>query len=759
MNAPLPFLPVFEPPHDPTSLLLNGHVGWRSASPGKLSDVQADPCNGTLKLAYLPGAARTLAEASGSLGGLRLPGNAAFGPDGSLYLLDKKRHQLRRFDPCTCAFEVVPCTGGQGGGPRELRDPGDIAICGGNLFIADTGIENAPAPDACDDVDAVNKALQRENHRISVFSFKGFALRGHLRPPAKELPWRPVSIAFDSLSRAWVADRLGRLHRFAPSGQWELAFRCASNASHVAIDRCDRVYVVTADNSPQCVAFDKQGRPAAMPKTPADAQHGFAPVDVPVDAKGNLDLRDRCRQSAKTHDACECRDNTQVSGWFDLNGDPLARAPLGPAKIYVTTGTYLSEALDSRIAQCQWHRVILKGELPQGTRVEVRTFTSEVVYSEDELAQFGAWQSAAIAQTLDDDAQWDCLVRSMPGRYLWLELELSGTGAATPLIESIVIEFPRISARRLLPAVFGAEPVSADFTDRFLALYDTTLRSLEHEVDTGARLYDADSAPAAPLSPRGVDFLTWLASWVGLTFDRNWDVTTRRRLLKSAGSLFDKRGTRAGLREQLLLLLGWNHRRGCAPLAHPLHKCTPEPANCVPIECPPWQAPALILEHFCLRRWLRLGAGRLGEQAVLWGNKIVNRSQLNANAQAGVSKLVMTPDPDRDPFLVHAHQFSVFLPARCRDADSLRKSFETLLRNEAPAHTQYSLQFVEPRFRIGVQSMLGFDSVIAALPQGFALGATPLGPASVLTSPPHLAGGPGIAVGKEGRMGTTAVLS
>ena len=759
MNAPLPFLPIPEPPHDPTSLLLNAHVGWRTASPGKLVDLQMDPCDGALKLGFLPETARKLGEASGSLGGLRLPGNVALGPDDSLYLLDRKRSHLRRFDPCTCTFEVVQCTGGEGGGARELRNPGDIAVCGGNLFIADTGAEKAPEPDACADEAAFNKAIQHENHRISVFSLKGFALRGHLQPPPKELPWRPVSIAFDSLSRAWVVDALGRLHRFAPSGQWEIAFACAPRGAHIVIDRFDHVYVVTADSPPGFFAFDKEGKPTPPPRLLADVSRGFPPPKVSVDAHGNLDLRAWCGNQGHTKNSCACPENTPVSGWFDSNGDPLAKAPASPLKIYVSSGIYRSEALDSRIAQCQWHRVIFRGALPQGARIAVRTFTSEVLYTKDELDQFGAWQDGATAQALDEDGQWDCLVRSGAGRYLWLELEFAGNGTATPVLESVVIEFPRISLRRLLPAVFGAEPVSADFTDRLLALYDTTFRSVEHQVDTGARLYDADSAPATPLTARGMDFLTWLASWVGTTFDRNWDVATRRRLLKSAGSLFDRRGTRTGLREQLLLLLGWTQRRGCAPLPHPASKCMPEPANCAPIECPSWEAPALILEHFCLRRWLRLGAGRLGEEAVLWGNRIVNRSQLNANAQTGVSKLVMTPDPDHDPFLVHAHQFSVFLPARCRDSDQLRKSFATLLRNEAPAHTRYALHFVEPRFRIGVQSMLDFDSVIAALPQGFPLGLTPLGPASVLTSPPHLAGGPAIAVGKEGRLGTTAVLS
>jgi hypothetical protein len=184
----------------------------------------------------------------------------ACGPDDSLYLLDRKRSQLRRFDPCTCKFEVVPCTGGQGGGARELRNPGDIAVCGGNLFIADTGVEKAPEADACDDESALTKAIQRENHRISVFSLKGFALRGHLRPPPKELPWRPVSLAFDSLSRAWVVDALGRLHRFAPSGQWEIAFACAGQVAHIAIDRFDHVYVATAESPPPGSCFRQAGR-------------------------------------------------------------------------------------------------------------------------------------------------------------------------------------------------------------------------------------------------------------------------------------------------------------------------------------------------------------------------------------------------------------------------------------------------------------------------------------------------------------------
>ena len=159
------------------------------------------------------------------------------------------------------------------------------------------------------------------------------------------------------------------------------------------------------------------------------------------------------------------------------------------------------------------------------------------------------------------NGEWDCLVRSGGGRFLWLRLEFRGNGKVTPRLDSIEIEFPRISLRRYLPAVFGEEPVSADFTDRFLSLFDTTLRSIETKLDQQARYFDPLSAPAERDPKTGIDFLTWLASWIGLTLDRHWPEAKRRKFLKQAGRLFDLRGTREGLWRELLLLSGYGAER------------------------------------------------------------------------------------------------------------------------------------------------------------------------------------------------------
>lgn len=738
MTPSLPRIPG--PPHDPRSLLLNGIIGFRAIAPAPGQRAAAvDPACCALALPRLPAALRDLAESSGSLGGVRLPSNVALGPDGGVYLLDRARVELKRFDPCTCRFAKVPCLG-EGGGARELRNPGGIAIACSNLYVCDTGSDQAP--------------LDAENHRVSVFALKGFALRGHLMPPPSKRPWNPVAVAVDSLGRVWVGDTLGWLHRFTPNGAWERSWPMAPAPQHLAIDCRDRVYVVAPGMVPAVRVLDADARPVAdPPRGPDDVRTAFPVLRFPVDPMGRLWLESCCDPR------CATKTDAKADLVFDLAGDPIEVRPVA-TPVYEPNAMYRSAALDSHIAQCVWHRVVLFGALPAGTRVRVRAYAADEQPTGSELDELAVWRECAVAEAFDGGSRWDCLVRAEPGRYLWLELLLEGNGAATPLVGAIVVEFPRVSLRRFLPAVFGMEPVSADFTDRFLALFDTTLRSIERKVDDMAQLFDPASAPAEPADARRLDFLSWLGSWLGIAVDRNWDVATRRRVLKRAGALFDRRGTVRGLREQLLLLLNFAGHAPCAGEAPACGRCSPAPRNCGP-EPEPSRAelPPLVLEHFHLRRWLRVGAGRLGDDAVLWGERIVGRTRLGANAQTGRTRLDRSPDPEHDPFLVHANQFSVFVPARCRDADRTRRALENLVRAEAPAGTRGYLEFVEPRFRIGIQSMLGFDAVVGAVPQGITLGATPLGAASILTAPPHLQGGPSIALGKEGRIGTTTRLA
>jgi phage tail-like protein len=740
-SAFLPLIP--QPPHDPTSLLLNGRVGWRAKLDPKF--LMQSGLELSLTLALTSESQRTLTEASGSFGGLTVPGNVAVGPDGGIYLLDTQHAQLKRFDPCSCQFVTIPCFGGVGSAPRQLRNPHGISICSGNLFVCDT-----------------------DNQRISVFSLHGFVLRGQWRPPASSplaKTWKPYALTFDQHGRLYVTDSGNSgIHRFSPAGQWETCFTGFGSVTWITSDCRDRLYVVVAGDPPSVRIVNPDGKSAPVASSVDELSPLFPRLPFVVDAKGLLHLGPLCapadKPTCREAQSPRKRPSTQAteSGVFDLSGNLVSN--VSPTTVqYVTKGEYYSVGLDSELYRCRWHRVILRGEIPAGARVMVSTYAAEAELTEEQVRNLGdAWETNLTASEMQK-SEWDCLIRSGGGRYLWLKLELRGNGKVTPRIDSVEVEFPRVSLRRYLPAVFGEEPVSADFTDRFLGLFDTTLRSVEKTLDQQARYFDPLSTPAERDRKTGADFLSWLASWIGLILDRHWPEVKRRQFLKQASRLYDLRGTRGGLWRELVLFLGLDEK-GCGDGEQPRDRCRPAPRNCAPVLPPTctWQPPPLILEHFKLRRWLFLGAGRIGDQAVLWGKRIVNRSQLDETAQVDRTQLLTTQDPLRDPFHVYAHKFTVFVPASCRASDASRKALENLLRSAQPAATRAHIEYVEPRFRIGFQSTIGFDSVVARYPAGVTLNETPLGRSSVLTEPPHKQGGPSLEIGKQARIGATTKL-
>jgi phage tail-like protein len=754
MNARIDLPPVPEPPHDPYSLLLAGSVGrepgrgwrWRDAN-----GVEINAPSKALMLEPAPGVERLMTEPAGSFGGLRPPLNVALAPGGEVYLLDPATSELKRFDPCTCRFAPVPCSKDR----VALQEARGLAICAGYVFVAESGAG-----------------------RVRRYALDGFIPAGAVTLPRAERdklaakPWSPVALAFDGKGCLYVSDpRNLRIDRFEPGGRWlgqvaaevpswALAFDCRG-VLHASIAPGRVLHLPTpggvggarwefteAGGLPAPYVARLAGAAFQRVDPRAEGARHFGVPPLAVDARGFLHF--------------ECCDGERI---FDARGEALREEARSRADLYLRRGEFFTQALDSGIESCPWHRVELRGAIPPGCSVAVRTLCAEIALEDAELAGAGAWQEEAVALAMDGE-RWDCLVKNRPARYLWLKLDLRGDGAHSPRIDAIVLEYPRIGLRRHLPAVYGADPVGADFTDRFTAIYDRTLRSIEERLDRLPALFDPLSAPAK--SKGGApDFLSWIASWIGVAFGSGWPEARRRRYLKEVTLLQGERGTARGLRRQLLLFLGFDLAYGGCPAERPLRRCVPAPLNCGPKPAlTPAVAPPLILEHFKLRRWLVAGRGHLGDDSVLWSRRIVGRSDLSGaepppeqsgNAQVGVSRLVGIPDPLRDPFHVFAHKFSVFVPARVRDCDAERRALEQLMAREAPAHTCYELRYVEPRFRVGVQAMLGLDSVIARTPRGVRLDGMPLGEASVLDAPPGRRG-PRLSVG-DARVGTTTVLT
>jgi phage tail-like protein len=97
---------------------------------------------------------------------------------------------------------------------------------------------------------------------------------------------------------------------------------------------------------------------------------------------------------------------------------------------------------------------------------------------------------------------------------------------------------------RYLPAIYQED----ELMGRFLMLFESFWAPIEQQIDHLSLYFDPRMTPP--------DFLPWLASWINLVLDEGWPEERRRLLLRSAASLYRKRGTRRGLEEYLGIYTG-----------------------------------------------------------------------------------------------------------------------------------------------------------------------------------------------------------
>lgn len=699
---------------------LDPRVGWRR---GQRDDRVS--AGSTLRLRRIPGSGRPLVDAAGSFGGLADVTGMTIAADGTVYVLDARTPALYRFDPCA-GWDRVPCVAGHGAQPGEVRDPNGLALAPwGDLYVADTG-----------------------NRRVQILTVRGWRVREVLGPlplgPGGE-EWEPFDVVVTPRGRVVVSDRAnGLLAVVDRRGQLVTTydgtgegFAPLRRPTHLAADRGGRLYVVQeGDDAVTVLAPD--GRPLERLQRHDEAGGRFCPGPVGVDDEGNVLVADTSSGRLHVFGTPEV-----AAGWRpEVNCQPcgldaVAVGPDGRARVaggarprveeldlterLELEGSFTSTALDSSTYRCRWHRIVVHADVPGGTYLTVRTFTSEAPKSDDEVAALpdNRW-SEAVLHDQRDGAAWDCLVRSPEGRFLWLRLGFEGTGAATPEVHAVVVSYPRQTSTDYLPGVYRRQPDGDDFVERFLAIFDRTFADLAAEVADLARYADPQATPAG--EDGAADFLSWLASWVGLSLDRHWPVDRRRQLVAEASWLFAHRGTVAGLRRHLEVYLGYAPR---------------------------------ILEHFRLRDWLHTGSGRLGDCSRLWGDAIVNRLQLDVHAELGRVQLIDTHDPLRDPFWVYAHTFTVFVPGE--DSDGVRRhALERIIALAKPAHTRAVLRVVEPRMRVGT-AMVGLDTVVGAYPERTVEGSSRLGYDSVLGTDPDPYQPPGLQIGTR-RIGADTLI-
>lgn len=223
-----------------------------------------------------------------------------------------------------------------------------------------------------------------------------------------------------------------------------------------------------------------------------------------------------------------------------------------PQPRYLRSASIATTPWDSGLAACVWHRVALDLRLPPGTGIRIETRAADDPADLPHLpwrtepgparSPVGSELPWRVSTSATDAASgtWATLLQAAHGRWLQLRITLSGDGKQTPLLRGLRAWFPRFSyAREYLPPVYRADPPSADFLDRFLALFEGEFTRWEERIAAAQWLFDARTAPPGTLD--------WLASWVGLVFDPATDEARQRLLIRHAMTSHARRGTVPGL--------------------------------------------------------------------------------------------------------------------------------------------------------------------------------------------------------------------
>lgn len=376
-------------------------------------------------------------------------------------------------------------------------------------------------------------------------------------------------------------------------------------------------------------------------------------------------------------------------------------ATSGPAAPRVRDGTVTTYRLDSGAYRTRWGRLFLDACLPRGTSVGVRFLTSDedevrdplvatppargaravrhedrtpplpsqtlLATTADATALFrrptGREQVWAPAPAGDDTAfqTYEAPVAAAPGRYLWLQIALTGTARVSPRVRAVRVERPGHALLRALPRSWSRAEADADFLHRYLSPAEGLLHELDRRAAARAALVDPGAVSA--------ELLAWLAGFAGLVLDERWPETARRALVAQAYELFRRRGTRETLIRTLAIYLGfrpgiverWQLRGlggavlGTAPQVDPAGACP-----------------------------------RVPDAAVGAGARVTGT--LGRFAVGGAA-------PGQDSYTGSAHRFTVLVPGHLTDAQ--RAVVRSILDDHRPAHTLYELCELGPGMRVG----------------------------------------------------------
>lgn len=727
---------------------LNREGRWRGHHWSGL-EVGAD---GALRLKALP---LLDGPPSDQIGALPLPdgpAGIAVDLDGTIFFSDPQGNRVWRIDGCDGALAPAPCMGGEGRTPGQFHVPRGLLLLKRRkaLLVADSG-----------------------NHRIQVFDSGSAQLLEIWGQPASadnplpsSLPGRfdtPWALASDSSGNVYVVDYGSmRVQKFDALGQVVTSFWTTlatagilSQPNDVAVSETNGdVRVCIADAASRTVfVVDVTGRPV-LDGNGHPLSFGGAQISEPMGivALGEaIYVGDNASRAVLQFSSSALQYEGQAAGYegpvaalaagpggslLVHTGAALAPVRLLPGKAYSKQGVFWTDAIVAPRNKVTWHRLEAIGTAPApDTHLDLFYFVSNDPGDAPAPPVSGRHPFS--------DPKWrpgppdvtDLFLVSEASLYVWVGAYFSGNGLASPVVQQMRVEFDHTGYLGYLPAIYQKPGACKDFLPRFLSLFETFFGQAESAIRALPLLFDPRAAP--------VEYLPWLAGWLALTLDEDWGEATQRLAIAEAFASYALRGTPAGLRKALLDRAGVT-----AVIQEPILNAAwwalpaPEQSPCAeeagaatrPLT---WQAAEnSVLGYTTMLAPAESQGAVVGTTAVLDQSQVITEQEFGAPLFSDVAF----------QFSVQVYRGQVSSP---QSLDRVRRTVE----QEKPAHAAYHLCVLEPRLRIGFQSRVGVDTIVAGPPPSLRLGET-----GNLGTDAALAGRSPGAVGERSELGVSTVV-
>jgi len=430
----------------------------------------------------------------------------------------------------------------------------------------------------------------------------------------------------------------------------------------------------------------------------------------------------------------------------DLGLRPRELHRLRRQQFYRHTSTLLHHIFDAGQPDALWHRIYLDAAIPPGCQLElsVRVYNTPGQRGSAPLIDQPApvWNSlpselayaeSLAAQKVGVSGLFEILlqrpdgpVRRLNGRYLQIQLHMTGNVHQSPRLHALRAYYPRFSYQdAYLPELYRQElsfdadnssgPANgADTRERLLAAFESILTPIEARVAAADQLSHPQATPA--------ENLAWLGELLGAQLPPHWPQKRQRRLIQETGLIQQYKGTLAGLNLALDVATDGGVQRG----------------------------EVVVVENFRLRRTmatilgvsmddgdhpLTLGTG-------MSGNSLVGESLILSEKDARTFLALFSPELANKEeaeivqkfFEDYAHQISILLHGR---GIQRREQVEQTLEEQMPAHLVWRILETEHPFVLGIAPLLAVDTFIETTPdfRRVALNETWLGKEGVIKNP------------------------